>query len=61
MVKYKPRHLASSFTALAMGVGLLGSSGISGRALAADKTVISVAYGETYVFDTEEYHQEVVE
>jgi multiple sugar transport system substrate-binding protein len=54
MVQYKPRHLASSFAALAMGVGLLGSSGISGRALAADKTVISVAYGETYVFDTED-------
>jgi multiple sugar transport system substrate-binding protein len=54
MVQYKPRHLASSFTALAMGVGLLSSSGISGRALAADKTVISVAYGETYVFDTED-------
>jgi multiple sugar transport system substrate-binding protein len=54
MVQYKPRHLASSFAALAIGVGLLGSSGLYGRALAADKTVISVAYGETYVFDTED-------
>src|ERR1700753_1912447 len=54
MVQYKPRHLASSFAALALGAGLLGSSGIYGRALAADKTVISVAYGETYIFDTED-------
>jgi multiple sugar transport system substrate-binding protein len=54
MVQYKPRHLASSFVALVIGAGLLGSSGIYGRALAADKTVISVAYGETYIFDTED-------